>query len=669
MAVKTIKVQDTNIVEIKDNITSIESVGVKTSATNKFYSETSIYEIFGNNVVLRRPYAEIKVTYNYQTGLDQETRLSKSELNKELEQIANSQDVKDLEAAANKFKEQLTAGEGVNFTELDKKLAGFQSLAAPVLENIKTTFEKIPVIITDTAVNAKASQTQKSDIDSITGTSTSDGKPNVIVVAGNAKGVNSVYQGPDKQINATPTQIKGVVKGVSPVNVAIDEDNILEVVSALMGSQLLTSQKKFVKAANKAEEQIAPETSYANIMAGFMEGATGSSFIQGFGKARKGVHQTLPALIEGEINQYTTNINKNSIRTGIVGVSINQSSIVENLGGGITTFGGKDHIFQVVDTEEELKKELSNIKRDITSTVVHWSHTWADQFLNAADIDRIHRAQQKKKLGAALYAQKDTFQEAGIMWHYCILKDGTLQRGRPIELNVVNEMPHAERAIHIGFVAGYNVNFSSQKEKSVQPTSKSITQKQWQTFDLIVKTLLETKPGISILGHGDIHNSSSCPGFDVEAYVTDKYPSYVSLYTDKELESADALTSEEMVNKVPTVIANPAPSIEKSFIDFESLALANTDTSITDEDINQALTGIRPAENKINRLNIQFSTKEQDAVLKNDYYDERRTLANDALYNLRDDRKPSEEQAAEYRKILINAGYEYNEGNNTWLKK
>ena len=669
MAVKTIKVQDTNIVEIKDNITSIESVGVKTSATNKFYAETSVYEIFGNNVVLRRPYAEIRVTYNYQTGLDQEIQLSKSELNKELQQIANSQDVKDLQTAANKFKEQLAAGEGVNFTEIDKKLSGFQSLAAPVLENIKTTFEKIPVVITDTAVNAKATQTQKSDIDSITGTSTKDGKPNVIVVAGNAKGVNSVYQGPDKKINATPTQIKGVVKGVSPVNVAINEDNILEVVSALMGSQLFASQKKFIKAANKAEEQIAPETSYANIMAGFLDGAAGSSFIQGFGKSRKGIHNTLPPLIEEEINQYSTNINKNTISTGIVNVSINQSSIIENLGGGITTFGGQDHIFQVVDTVEELEKEISNIKRDVTSAVIHWSHTWADQFLNAADIDAIHRAQQKKKLGAELYAQKNTFQEAGIMWHYCILKDGTLQRGRPIELNVINEMPHAERSIHIGFVAGYNVNFSSQIEQSIQATSKSITQKQWETFDVLVKTLLDTKPGISILGHGDIHNSSSCPGFDVEAYVSDKYPSYVSLYTDKELESADALTHEEMINKVPVVVANPAPSLTKNFIDFESLSIANTDTSYSDDDINQALTGIQPAQNKINRLNIQFQSKEQDAVLKNDYYDQRRTLANDALYNLRDDRKPSEEQAAEYRKILINAGYEYNERSNTWLKK
>ena len=131
------------------------------------------------------------------------------------------------------------------------------------------------------------------------------------------------------------------------------------------------------------------------------------------------------------------------------------------------------------------------------------------------------------------------------MWHYVILKDGTLQRGRPIELSTVDEMPFAERTIHIGFIAGYDVQFRDRSDGSAQATPNSITTQQWKTFNDICETLLNIKPGIGILGHNDIHNASTCPGFDVEAYVSEKF-GYTSPYVPADFESANALTIEEM---------------------------------------------------------------------------------------------------------------------------
>ena len=174
----------------------------------------------------------------------------------------------------------------------------------------------------------------------------------------------------------------------------------------------------------------------------------------------------------------------------------------------------------------------------------------------------------------------------------------------------------------------------------------------------------------------DLHNSSTCPGFDVEAYATERF-GYTSVYTDEDFESADALTVDEMINRIPQTIANPSTSIEGDNIDMEFLSLEDINKDAitgqpignTDAEIRKALNEIERAQLKVNQFNIDFITTEQNAVFDNDYYDQKRTVANEALYNLRDDRRPSEEQAALYRKILLNNGYVFDTRSKTWQKR
>ena len=677
MAVGSIEVKDTNIVEIKETIIGIDEVLVKTNAANKYFAKISVFDIFGNTVVLRRAYPVVKVKYQYSTSADRENRVRKGQLNKDLERLASSNEVNALTKEMNKYKEQLAANEGCIFTTMGEMLAGFQALAQPVLENVSSTMETNPAILTSSAVKAVNTSTEKAAIDSITGKSSTNGTPNVCVIAGTSKGVSSVYQGDNPQIiGATPNEIKSSVKSVSPVNIATDNKKVLDIVEALAGLFLFSSQKKFLKSANKNEETIAPETSYANVLPALISKSSGRGEITSFGDTQVGVFPTLPDLVSGQVNLYKTNIASNTLTSEIIGTEIQQSSEISNLGGNITTFGQANHVFTTVDTEEELIKEIRNIKRDVTTTVVHWSHTWANQFLTAYDIDQIHKAQQKQKLGDQAYTRALTTQEAGIFWHYVILKDGTLQRGRPIELKTVDQMAFAERSIHIGFVAGYNVSYSTQRETAEQATPDSITPQQWKTFNLLSKTLLDVYPGMGILGHSEIHNASTCPGFDVGEYLYDLC-GYISPYTDEDLESADALTVEEMLGRIPNAIVSPAPSFASASINSEALSLENTNKDpitgkpieTTADEITDAIDGIAFTQNKINNFNIQFSQNEQDAVLKNDYYDKKRGVANEALYNLRDDRQPSLEQAEEYRRILLKAGYVYNERTKLWQKR
>ena len=85
--------------------------------------------------------------------------------------------------------------------------------------------------------------------------------------------------------------------------------------------------------------------------------------------------------------------------------------------------------------------------------------------------------------------------------------------------------------------------------------------------------------------------------------------------------------------------------------------------------ITQAKNNWTSGEAKVQNKNIEFINVERDVILNNNWYDQKRTIANDALYNLRDDRKPTIEQSDEYRKILLNSGYVYTEEDKIWQKK
>lgn len=173
------------------------------------------------------------------------------------------------------------------------------------------------------------------------------------------------------------------------------------------------------------------------------------------------------------------------------------------VGSDFTAWESGTPAFTYISSVEELNAEFTTITRPISEVIVHWTETYTDANLNANQID-----EQNKAFGLS-----------GIGYHYVIKRDGSLQRGRPVNIkgehcNILN---HDEYSIGIVFVGG--VNISSQTDPSEEFNSaSSITRSQFNTFNKFMETFFFYYPGGQALGHRDVDETQEDPGFDVIDY-------------------------------------------------------------------------------------------------------------------------------------------------------
>jgi len=166
--------------------------------------------------------------------------------------------------------------------------------------------------------------------------------------------------------------------------------------------------------------------------------------------------------------------------------------------------GQGDPVFPYISSIEELQAELRNVNRDVTEVVVHWTETPTNKNIGSEEINAIH-------LEAGLN---------GIGYHYVIRRDGSLQRGRPVNIqgeHAVNN-GHNDRSIGIAFVGGINVPSETDNIENFLSV-RSLTRSQFNTFDHFCRSFYNVFSGGQIVGHQDIDELTSDPGFDVRAYV------------------------------------------------------------------------------------------------------------------------------------------------------
>jgi len=192
--------------------------------------------------------------------------------------------------------------------------------------------------------------------------------------------------------------------------------------------------------------------------------------------------------------------------------------------------------FSMVNSYEALEADFRNATRDITEIVLHWSESAANQFLTAQDIHEI---------------------QGGIRYHYCILRDGRIQKG--LSINKIGN--HIPTAVVANRVAKVQSNPSTAAVKATRVpvggeetpkgqhntysigvciiggiaqaahnldyakylSSKSFTSSQWDTIDGMLKTFFKVFPGGQAFGHNDIENNETDPGFNVPYYVRTKF--------------------------------------------------------------------------------------------------------------------------------------------------
>ena len=163
--------------------------------------------------------------------------------------------------------------------------------------------------------------------------------------------------------------------------------------------------------------------------------------------------------------------------------------------------------FTRISGQEELEAEFRTTTREITEVVVHWTEHFLDQDVGS---DEIHLSHPN-----------------GIGYHYVIRKDGSIQRGRPINEQGEHApfLNHDQYSIGVAIVGGYNCS-SRTRDYSRQRSSSSINDSQWAALENLLNAFYTTVPGGNVLGHyqcTENQDEDIDPGIDMEAYIKEEF--------------------------------------------------------------------------------------------------------------------------------------------------
>lgn len=191
--------------------------------------------------------------------------------------------------------------------------------------------------------------------------------------------------------------------------------------------------------------------------------------------------------------------------TVVIDASSNILSTPYEIGSNFSNWETGDS-FDYISSFEELIAEFRIITREVTTMIVHWSDSFTNKHLNAEQIHDIHQA-----LGMS-----------GIGYHFVIRRDGTLQRGRPV--NVVGDHTTSNNNLSLGvvMVGGYNCPTGTETPELYQSV-ESLTRAQFNTLDKIIEVFYQTFPGGQVLGHNDVEPTQIDPGFDVPNYCRNRF--------------------------------------------------------------------------------------------------------------------------------------------------
>ena len=162
----------------------------------------------------------------------------------------------------------------------------------------------------------------------------------------------------------------------------------------------------------------------------------------------------------------------------------------------INTLESLSGAFAFINSFEELAAELANLKRNISTGVIHWSETTTDQNPGAQDIQR----------------------SAGtVEYHYIIKRDGTIQRGKAIEQKANHASGYDDESISILIIAG----FSGINGDPGDLSEVSLTREQSASLKKLLAKIYDEYPGIEIWGHAEIDDTVSPvePGLSVSDFI------------------------------------------------------------------------------------------------------------------------------------------------------
>ena len=217
------------------------------------------------------------------------------------------------------------------------------------------------------------------------------------------------------------------------------------------------------------------------------------------------------------------------------------------------------YTFGYVDTSEELEAEFKSISREVTTLVVGWTgYSGPPEKVNARVIHQKITEWTKKNIALSVVESNPT--EFGIQSHLIILKDGGLQRGRPMNSNAglsISKFPKK----------GVNVTIVADKKSPPNRT-------QMDTVEMITKAWYKAYPGGQIISANEIDENLKGPGFSMRDYLSGLYTK-LSVYKSPDTLS-DAYDIKTLNSVKPDNPASPMSAGETPLSANDAIAEVDT---------------------------------------------------------------------------------------------
>lgn len=576
MARRTLKARSTNIVQLPVEPVEVYSVQGKRS-DQPFFTSIQNYTISGKTIIARKVFDEMKVEYEDGVKTEFQKGLEKDFMNGQLSLFGGAIEVNKVQTAGTTAQDQRKSVEvSKNGSVLGLNIGGLISLAENVQERVATTDEPVVSILSDTVKGVDLSKisASKTDIATLTGTTTTDGFLNITLTTGSPSGLNSALADAGVPVSQRKTALQ---------EASTEPTQVIEVTADLnsfekIATSFATEVKKTIRRQNNQMGNPVGRTKpfgsvglpKTNTLGSLLGKLLGIAQINVPGEIMPGLPKgvTIP---EGEIapppiiaQNSDTNISKNTFNRSDISPDIKNTTppynpVVSNneFRGSVTTLAASDYVFEEVGGPEELRFELVNTPRELTTMVVHWSRTPTDLDWGAKELGQLHTETQAANSSYEAVALLGV--DGGLQYHYIIKRNGTIERGRPLDIIAPTLTGFGKYAVHVAFVAGFNCPHGTEEREKFL-SSDSITPDQWKSFDEIVKAFDTAKNGAAeFVGYNQMPFGMLGPGFDVPEYMRNKF-NKGTVYQDKDFEFAASSVSALSPDEINSRTINVAPA-------------------------------------------------------------------------------------------------------------
>ncbi len=679
----------TNRIILSETPTSITSVQGKRS-DQSFFTNVGSFDLSGKTVLLRKSFDEVKVEYEVVELAPFDPKIARQVLNGDLQGLLNGNSSIELENTAfDAILDRISVDSTKIGTSIGTNLGGFISLAEDPKEHMEANDEPIVSIVTEQVENVqiKKISVKKTEIATLTSATAEDGLLNIAVTTGNPKGIEKVLK---EIFEAKDSQIRPNIQQASPVSTRVVTAVKKDISTDVTNKAQKINNKVMADLGNpfQSESQLgfgSLGSSFGNILGAVMAKVRELTPAKNFGD----VVSAFPSSVEIPLGTTVTNIQEADGSTNVAKIVDTDRSVSsqvrsstppykirQSVGEFNGTLTNPSYVFERVDNSEELELELMTSTRELTACVVDWSETFTNNYLDAEMVHKVQLGRVLEKHGNAFAVQLGI--EGGIQFHYVIMRDGTIERGRPLSIEAGGFNPWHKRSVYVGFVAGYNAP-EGIENPSIFRSSESITPEQWKSFDAFIDVFFKAVPGGEIVGKVDLlpEGVNDAPGFDVREYIETRYKKG-TVYGESVRDNPNPKTPTEVVSTLPTKISHPSnpPILQKPNVrDALKKATKTLDTN-TGKIKLPTIEELKAADGNLSKLvqDTGILTRDQqgfvDTVTKNFNLGSTQrigaALENDGLLGAIEE---NIKQIDVIRNDLINNGYSYNEETDSWSKK